>query len=312
LTPEAQQVDFLTCIAACDNGRAALVEQKDNDAFFPLITGEPVWDQARSFFAQWADPSSSLYDGVPLIWFEFDHVEAALPPVPLPSFSFCVDPLYAERRSWEQYIRARDPHYRQHLAEDGLPLFLGQSLSCRTLDVLRACFTELPVGGRLIHLSAMVARQPAVVKLYGSVPRTQLLPYLERIGWSGSVTELTDILVTFCTEDTVDDTMYIDLSIDDAVLPRLGIAFAQQQIPNLSHKDPTRRALLEHCVHAGLCSSEKREAMLRWPGHLRVPFAGQGWPTTISKWLDIKLVYDVDSPLEAKGYLGFMPHFSLF
>jgi hypothetical protein len=312
LTADAPQVDFLTCVAAYDNGREVFSGKQEDNGLSPVFTGAPVWDNAQSFFSQWADPISPLYDGVPLIWLEFDHVESALPHVPLPSFSFCVDPLYAERRSWEQYVKARNPHYRQQMTEHGLPLFLGQPLSPQTAQALRTCFEVLPAGSRLIHLSAMVARQPSVVKLYGSVPRTQLLSYLKQIGWAGSVPELTDILATFCTPETVDDTMYIDLSLGETVLPRLGIAFAQQQIPNLPSKDPSRRMLLDLCEQNGLCSAEKREALLAWAGSSLALFSGEKRPTKIHRWLDIKFVYDPGSSLEAKGYLGFMPHLSLF
>src|SRR5262249_131859 len=154
--------------------------------------------------------------------------------------------------------------------------------------------------------------QPAVVKLYGSVPRAHLLSYLNQIGWSGSVSDLTAVLTRFCVAETIDDFMYIDLSIDETVLPRLGIAFAQQQIQNLPGKDPTRRALLDRCVGAGLCSPENREELLLWPGSFHILPASEQWPIKIHKWLDIKLVYDPAAPLEAKGYLGFMPNFSLF
>src|SRR5229473_4460425 len=72
LTADTSQVDFLTCVAASDNGREALSGKQGDGGLSPVLTGAPVWDNAREFFTQWADPASSLYDGVPLIWLEFD------------------------------------------------------------------------------------------------------------------------------------------------------------------------------------------------------------------------------------------------
>jgi hypothetical protein len=158
----------------------------------------------------------------------------------------------------------------------------------------------------------MVARQPAVIKVYGSVPRTQLFSYLTRIGWPGPILELEDILATYCTPETVDHNIFIDISIEETVLPKLGIAFAQQQIANLPSKDPTRKQLLDLCVHTGLCTSEKRDALLAWPGSFRAPFHGGQRPARFHKWLDVKFIYQPGQRLEAKAYLGFVPQFSLF
>ena len=123
--------------------------------------------------------------------------------------------------------------------------------------------------------------------------------------------ELADVLAAFCTPETVDDTMFIDLSIGENVLPRIGIAFAQQQIANLPEPDPTRRDLLDLLVREGLCTSEKREALISWPGSFCTLFPGERWPGRFRKWLDIKLVYQPNQALEAKAYLRFMPYFSL-
>jgi hypothetical protein len=308
----APQVDFLTCVAASDGGRGILADQQPSAGLPSFFLETPLWNQAQDFFRQWADPTSVLHEYVPLIWLEFDQVDGPVPEVPLPSFSFCLDPLYAERRSWAQYVNARDPQKRRQVAEKGLQLLFGCPLSPQRKKALLVCFDSLPVGGRIIHISAMVTRQPVVVKVYGSVPKDQLLAYLTQIGWPGSIPELTDILTTFCTPKTVENNRFIDLTVGEAVLPRLGIAFSQQQIANVPDRDPTRQILLEQCVQAGLCTPEKRDALFTWPGSFRALFDGESWPTRFRKWLDIKIVYQPDLSLEAKGYLGFMPYFSLF
>jgi hypothetical protein len=87
-------------------------------------------------------------------------------------------------------------------------------------------------------------------------------------------------------------------------MPKLGLAFSQQQIENLPDRDPTRQILLEQCVLTGLCTPEKREALLTWPGSFRALFPGEKWPARFRKWLDVKIVYQPNQPLEAKGFLG--------
>jgi hypothetical protein len=144
-----------------------------------------LWNQARDFFRQWAEPTSVLHEHVPLIWLEFDHVDSPVPEIPLPSFSFCLDPLYADRCSWAQYVSSRDPQKCRQVVEKGLQLLFGGPLSPPRKEALLTCLDSLPVGGRIIHISAMVARQPAVVKVYGSVPKDQLLCISPRLAGQG-------------------------------------------------------------------------------------------------------------------------------
>jgi hypothetical protein len=73
----------------------------------------------------------------------------------------------------------------------------------------------------------MLARQPVILKIYGSVPKDHLLSYLTQINWPGSVTELQSILDTYCTPDTTDHNVYIDIGIGDRLMTKLGLAFAQ-------------------------------------------------------------------------------------
>lgn len=305
------QVDFLTCVEVSGGGREMLASWHAGAALPSAFTQTSIWNRAGDFFTQWADPNSILHECVPLIWLEFDQVDGPLPRGPLPSVSFCLDPEYADRRSWKQFINPQDPQTRWRVAEQGLQFLLGGPLSPHQQNALRACFEALPVGGRIIHLSAMMARSPAVVKVYGAVPQGYLSTYLTRIGWPGSTTELVDSIAPFCTPATVDHNMYIDLTVGEGVMPKLGIAFSQQQIAHLPQRDPTRHTLLALCAQAGLCTTEKRDALCAWPGNFRATFPGEQWPTRMHKWLDVKLVYQPQCPLEAKGYLGFMPQFSL-
>ena len=129
LAVNTTQVDFLTCVAAPDGGRDILVGQSAKAGLPDIFLAHPLWHRAYDFFRQWADLSSALHEQIPLLWMEFDQVDGPLPEVPLPSFSFCLDPLYADRRSWAQYVNSRDPQKRCQVAEKGLQLLFGGPLS---------------------------------------------------------------------------------------------------------------------------------------------------------------------------------------
>ena len=155
-------------------------------------------------------------------------------------------------------------------------------------------------------MSAMLSRQPAALKVFGSIPKNQLPEYLTHIGWTGSIPELETVLTTFCAPI---DSIQIDLTVGNMISPRLGIEFFSD---TSSQKDPGRHLLLNQFVESGLCTPEKRDILFAWPGDSREVFSGQSWPSRLIRWLDLKLVYLPNQPLEAKGYLGFSPRFSLF
>ena len=312
LADREPQVDFLACVTALDKGRENFVDQSEREMSPHSFLKNSVWDHIMNFSRQWADVTSPLSEQIPLMWLEFDQIEAPLSEVPLPSFSFCIDPHYMYRHFSSRKVKSRDPHTLCVITEQALQLLYDQALPSNGRELLFHCFEALPAGGQIIHVSSMLGRHPACIKLYGVVPHEHLFPYLNRIGWPGAQAELTDILEGFCTPATVDTDIYIDLTLGETAMPRIGIAFAQQQIDNLSEKDPTRQVLLEECVKNGLCTPEKRDALVTWPGCFRTCFPGERWPTRFHKWLDIKLVYQPDHPLEAKSYLGFMPQFSFF
>ena len=312
LTADTPQVDFLTCATTPDKGRENFVSYNGTGSSLQGFLGNAVWDPIIGFSKKWVDPTSILSEQIPLMWLEFDQVDSPLPEIPLPSFSFCIDPKYMYRHFTSRGVNNLDSPTFRAVTEQTLGILYGGSLPSANKQALFACFDALPPGGQIIHLSSMLARQPAFVKVYGSVPKKHLIPYLDDIAWPGSGAELANILKAFCTPNTIDQNIYIDLTLGETVMPRIGIAFAQQQIENLPGQDPTRKALLDRCVKEGLCSPQKREALALWPGNFYAFFSGKTWPIRFHKWLDIKLVYQPDHPLEAKGYLGFMPQFSLF
>jgi hypothetical protein len=302
-------VDFLTCATGARGGRQGCAARRLAAGLPDLISTDPLWRRVGDFFVAWADPASPLYAQVPLAWLEFDHVDTPLPTVPQPGVSFCLDPHYPRRSAQARPLDARQ---QQALSEIGLALLLGSALPARAAHALSGCFTCLPVGGRIIYLSAMLARRPVSVKVYGSVPKACLMAYLTGIGWTGDRHAVETLLSTFCTTATVDDQIYFDVTIEQTITPILGIAFSQLQIPHLPRKDPRRRALLDHCVAGGLCTPQKRDGLLRWPGSFYATFRRHGWPTRFCRWFDIKIVSRPHRPLEAKGYLGFMPSVAIF
>lgn len=309
LGADATQVDFLTCATISDGGRAILAGENAPAALLANLLENPGWRRIRDFWGCWADSTSLLYDQIPLIWLEFDQVDAALPKVPLPGSMFCLDPEYLDRRRQSPRSKHVNGQQGKQVTEIACELLLGQPLSAQTRQNLFACFDLLPAGGQIIHISIMLPRQPVTLKIYASVPKDQLLAYLSQIGWSGSIAEFETILTTFCA--SIED-IKVDLTVAPVIAPKIGLVFSEVQVNNPTQAKTGRPHLIDQCVEKGLCLPEKRDSLLAWPGSFRRTFSHQAWPTRFDRWLDIKIVYQPHQPIEVKGYLGFMPYFSLF
>lgn len=299
LAADAPQVDFSTCIAAAQGGRAILTGLKGAIGLPSTLLENPLWRRTHDFFNYWADPASPLYEQAPLVWLEFDQVDGLIPDIPLPCVNVCVDPEYLKQHG------SNRPHKQcyQTFIETTLELLLGQPLPAQICQNLISCFNLLPVGGKIIYVSAMLPRQPATLKLNGFIPKDQLLNYLNQIGWPGSVVEIRKIVAAYCASL---ENLRVDLTVGDHISSRIGLEFFSK---GSTQPEVERQLLLNKFVENGLCSPEKREALLSWSGYSSEVFRNQAWTTKLNRTWYTKLVYQADQPLEAKGYLGFMPTF---
>lgn len=285
------------------DGLAAALDQLDGNA--------PGWGQVGRFVHTWRDPASLLHRRIPLIWLEFDDMHrAARDAVPGACFHLCLDSDYL-RQTGHRALPAEGPEQPEAVLRAALDVLLEPALPAAAARALYTCLAALAPGERMIHVSAMLARTPASIKLYGRAPAPALADYLQRIGWPGRAGDLEGLLRRFCTRSTIDDDVYFDLAIDEQLTPYIGIVFSQLQLDAAARRDPQRRALLALLVDAGLCTPEKRDALLAWPGSARVRYAGASAPARLRRWLDLKVGQRPGRALEAKAYLGFMPVFSL-
>jgi hypothetical protein len=292
------RVDFLSCAMACKGGRTVLAGEHPPAALPAFLLQHPLWRRVQDFVLQWADTTSLLYQQVPLIWLEFD-VDGPPPEVPLPSLLFCLDPAFLLRDATSETAAYLTAETYRHITETTVAHLIGQPLPPRTHQTLLACYERLPAGGHLVHISVMLARRPMVVKVNVSLPKDRFLAYLDRIEWRGSYSEMQALLTAFYPST---DIIKVDLTIADTVLPHIGLEFFSDP-----QDDPKRQELLHRCVNVGLCTPAKRDALFTWPGHSCERYAKHLWPTLLKRWLCVKLVYQSNAPLEAKGYLGFMP-----
>ncbi len=280
------QVDFLTMVR----------DREAADRFESRLGGQasaPAWRATLELFRLWnSDPAFSR---TPFFWLEYDLDHHFQRSAPLASPGFCLEPDYLTRCE-------RTPAVNSDLAWDigqaGLALLVRSGVDCSSLVALQHCLRCLPPEGSLIHVSAMLARTPCTTKFYVAVPRGSVVDYLGRIGWPGSMGIIGDVLARRYRPSG--ETAFLDITVGDAVGPRLGLAFSQFNgkgtlAPDSAWEEGARDKV----------SPSKREALRTWWGVTVSRL--DGLRTWVYRWLDIKLVIDERGAVTYKAYLGFMP-----
>jgi len=309
----ASRVDLLACSVAADGGRQAIIDAVGLAGKLTPLLAEPLWQRISRFLTAWHQPATPLYDQVPFVWLEFDHIDQAVSALLHPNFHFCLEPAYGRKRTHFRPTQSLAPAIGKQLAQIGLACLQAEALSPQTEQNLALCFDVLPAHCSIPHLSTMLARQPAALKVNvhvaANVPNEHLIVYLKQVGWSGSLAKVEALLQFFRPSPTA---VIVDLAVGDTVAPMIGFAFSQSLMTTQLGEDAELIALLDRCVESKLCSAEKRTALLGWPGRASRKYQRYAWPARLMRWLDVKIVCTADGSVEAKGYLGFAPRFSLF
>jgi hypothetical protein len=252
------------------------------------------WGSYEALCRDWLNPASILHRQVPALWLEIDAVDATA--VGRPNFCVCVARDYlrdgvlaaAPAAAWGALIRS-------------LEVLVPAGVDPAVLACLERTVSGLE--GQLIHLSVMLGRS-SQIKLYVSIPSARLDHQLKVLAPDGNGDEMKQLVrQTFPELDPI----FLDLTISDAVSPRLGLAFSQLHLRSPMGAEPTWAVLLDELVRRGVCDERKRTALARWPGVQKVLFDGEKWPTHLHRYLDVKLVSEPGQPLRAKAYLGFQP-----
>lgn len=293
LAPGVPQVDYLAAFSRrrAVELRECVVSARARRAEYRTAS----WAGIERLIEDWAAGVSLAARRTSMLWFEYDDVEHQAPGA-APSISVCLLPVY----SIDEATPERQPEDLQH-AHEVLGLLAS---SFETPSTLEATFDAMPVGGRWIHISYMLGRPRRAVKLYGMVPRGELLPYLRHVGWSGDRSAIERALEELYPDELLGDELYVDLNLDDFRDPQrcsLGLAVAQQHLRRGQDPDPSRTAILARWGAAGLCDPRKLTDVKSWSlsePHRRHPFFRD------VRFLDVKLVWRAQAGWHAKAYLG--------
>jgi hypothetical protein len=294
LIERSDQVDYLIAISRAHAGWAHryLAEHA-------AVVRDPggQWKRLADLAERWAHGDTLLRAVVPTMWLEFDGIGALSERPPVPSLSACLVPGYRPDAPLAPRADARDMQLIDEIL-GGLSV-PGRNAARQSVG---DCISAMPLGGRWIHLSVMLGRDPCAVKLYGMVPRASLMPFLLAVGWRGDTTALGQVVAAGYPSTLVGDDVFIDLNLDsfrDTGRASLGLAVGQQQIFRDGVRDRARTQVLATWTQLNFCSAGRADSARAWLESQ----AGRDHDFP-ERFLDLKLVCPPGGRPEAKAYLG--------
>ena len=315
LADELPAADFMV-LATAAAGRDSLAGTNPVSTMSAGLLTEPIWQRVQALAARWQDPASSLHPVMDGIWLEFD-LDGPPPEIPRPSvflgLALGLDDVTGVRGG------VPDVEGYQATVAEMSQILLGRDLPPRTAENLAGCFRALAPYEYIFNVGMMVARGATSVRMclrLGSSERT--IAYLSQIGWPGAGRDLGALLEL---TGLVDYT-WLDLDVSDTVHPAIGLEcyFERHRQPA---REPRWAVFLDALVRAGLCTSDKRDALLEYPGRIDED-TSQSWPSALGRasellggrWRStfvrtlhhVKLVHRPGGTLEAKAYLAAHHH----
>ena len=264
----------------------------------------PAWQTLGEFYQEWTATTSYLHRSIKNLGLEFDLVGQSTQ-VPIPCILLDLDrETVSEARGLIDLcnnLGSRLPNYPV------TPKFQSQ---------LRQCVNSLPDGAKITNLGVMLPRPVEAIRVVvRGIPPQQFSEYLRKIGWS----ELTNTLSSIVSSlSEFVESLVLSFDVGEIVYPQLGL---ECHLPQQPQPDRRWAVFLDHLVAKGLCTPEKKEALLAWPGLSQKADNPQLWPAHLT-WGDrfvgsngfslfwrtiyeIKIVYHPGNLLSAKAYLAF-------
>ena len=317
LAEMAPQADF-SVLATASCGRESLAGVHPTSTLAGRLMSDPIWRRVIDFAVRWADPSSALYRAVYNVWLEFD-VDGAPPFIPIPSVFFGLQPSGQEGASGAAYKPNLDEYVTT--IETVIQLLSGNELAPRKLETLSDCFRALSSVEHVFQVGLMLSRGAEAVRLCINLRTVEgIVEYLAGVGWPGSEADVLGVLEPIAH---LVDYVCLDIDVGETVHHKIGLEcyFDGNKQPRT---EPRWGVFLDSLVRDGLCTADKRDALLAYPGYVDENAEGIPWPralrrashllggrslsTFIRSLHHVKIVYQPGEGLEAKAYLAVNHH----
>jgi hypothetical protein len=275
-----------------------------------LVEAEPIWRRIQSLCLSCTTPGTLLGDGLTDIWWEFD-MDQGRPMSLLPNVFIGTRAVPAGPEL--SAVRAAGAHYHQ-VMDEALTMLVSPTQLSGALAMARVCYERMAGKAVGFEIGVMLARETRFLRLFmRNVPKSRIEECLVALGWSGplgSVDELSGLL-------DAAECVGLDIDVGEAtVAPKVGIelGFGRRIWHAQANNHEKWRRLFDALIASGLCSVEKREALVTWGGGCRLNTDDDlQWKGLRLKDYPIyravshvKIVIDPARPLSAKAYFGFI------
>lgn len=265
---------------------------------FPApLSRSDAWTRIQDLYRAFSDASTVLGTYGSKIWLEFD-IETKPKALPTPGVFVGLKPL--NKLGLDAQDRLGKTSLYTHFAHDVLKYLRAEPLPRRVQDQLHVCCAALPESAQLSYAGFMLARPHHAIRLCITHLRVgAMFDYLEDIGWPDAEKGFRATLARLAETETM---VLLHVDVWDAVKPRTGMEFFFERRPQLvgCFEDD---GLLDQLVAMELCTPEKRDALLTWPGSTALPFPHLFWPTVLQRRVNhVKLVWTPEAVV-AKAYL---------
>jgi hypothetical protein len=255
---------------------------------FPASLASSAWQKIHRFYRDWANTRDVPFRDAGATWLEFDSSQST--PHPNLLFGYWPDNPTAQRPlDW--------------LTGSALPMLLGTPLSARWKSNLERCFAAHSGAGDF-QIGVMLARpMPTVRVCVFDIAPGRAPAYLDAIGWPGPRASVQGYLEALAPHA---DFLALHLDVGEVVFPTIGVepGFTAGPWARQPHYEPRWHRQFEQLVAFGLCTEQKRAALLEWVGYGKCDdpaFAGQVLLRGLSH---VKLSLRIGQPAVAKAYFG--------
>jgi len=284
LTGDDPRVDLLACIVDAPGARLAL-----GDAL--ASSRSPLLEGARPLLSAWASPEQhpqrSCLERTTIVWLEWDAPYSA-PPLQLP---------FIDRRFWGDPTAAPSPPEELvAMVDDGHRATFGEPAERAMLAAFRRLITSLPPSARALAATSLRPRGRSSARLFISVPRALVLPWLDSIGWPGERARVRRWLplVVAPWED-----VFLQIEVaDGAPTAYLGLEPRQTELSTVDRRERAR--LLTSLIDAGLTDPERVASLDAWT---LGPAPIGADPRTVRS-IHLKLILQPEAEVEVKAYFG--------
>jgi hypothetical protein len=300
--------DYLFAISSMKGEREAFVSLLQNENEEKHLLQKQEWQYLLNFAATWADPKSELYTNVLGLWLEFDIAEY-YQKTPIPCAFIHTIPLRI--RSIEE-----EKKY-DWVFHSAVPLLLGHSLSFPLHQRLLQALRQIPEGASVMDIGFMLSRSyPGVRLVFKHLHPTQIIPYLNSLGWSDVNNELTSLLEELQQQVT---RLILHITItEQGVDPKIGLECSFS--PDQYQLETRWEAFFDYLYQKGVCCREKKTEVLNFLGvsqedpsqpfsissyKIAVLLPSEASVNALVRYIShVKLCHKPGQPLEAKAYPG--------